>query len=165
MKYTFDGIKDLYDRFDVILNEKTQCGEIIDKKYNRVFSFEAEGAEQIRFSHYWVRAANYGQTLVPCDHNFLTPEEYERAFNDISREAYNAMMAIEIQSVQSSKRTCWLQVIEEKLKDTSSIDVLNIIRALFYIMIGHNYTFDEWCYFAAKELTVDELIGKEKKLN
>jgi hypothetical protein len=163
MSYDFEVVKGLYDKYGINFNEQTKQYEIKDRQTNQVYSFDGLGAEKVKFAHFWVYSTKYGHSTTTPDGSTLTQEEYDRAFNEFSREAYNIIMSTEVQAIQATGRSCRLEVLEEELKSASYAHAQDIARGLFSKPNGHA-SFETWCQCASKETTLEEWMTQGRQM-
>ena len=158
MEYGFDSVKSIYDRYDICQNLKTKEFSIFDKKNNNMYSFTGSFAEKVKFAHTWMYATKYGQSSSSTISYETTKEEYERAFSDTLRDAYNEIIAVELNIIHNIGRMGTSEAVKKGVGQAHYAHIGQVIDGLYSKPKGLA-SFEMWCKEIAKEYTVDEWLS------
>ncbi len=173
MNYSFDTLKNLYDKYGIEKDSESGQTVVVDRKTRELFAFEGDFAECVKFAHTWVYATRYTPygNSTSISKGKITEDEYGRAFSDSSRTIYNSIMERLVTCLQESgkmlKCETLIEEIEKNLNDYDDNDpdgnhkvnipvAENIVRGLFAKKGGYASLFF-WCL---KIAGMDDILEK-----
>lgn len=159
MDYSFDAVKNLFDTYKLVLNEKKEFIAV-----NRVNNIPYEGksfVDQVKFAHTWVAAvrATRPQTM-PCS-NVVSQADYGLAFGESARELYDFVMELVSQTMQGCGRLLRYEALAKEVREASlAIAHADSIVAGLYENERFIQAFDSWVRSATMTPPGEDLQGK-----
>lgn len=156
MNYSFDTLKTFYDKYTIEKDSESKKTVIVDRKTRELWEYEGIFAACVNFAHTWVFATRYNPFQEEnSSKKKISDDDYERAFNEISRDNYNAIMECLVTYLQEfgkmPKCETLVKETENKLENPYA---QNVIRGLY----SKNSWYASLVFWGLKVAGMEELL-------
>lgn len=134
MNYSFDTLKTLYDKYTIEKDNVSGQTVIVDRKTRELWKFEGLFADSVMFAHTWVYATQYNplKNTSGTSDKELSEDEYGKAFNEASRDIYNAIMEVLVTHLQERGKMLGCSTLTKEVnKKINNPLAENIIKGLY----------------------------------